>query len=94
MAALDFPASPTLNQTYTANGNTWKWNGTSWVTANVVSGGQFYGTATPKAIAYNANSISENITITVGTNAISASPISIASGNTVTVESGANWVIV
>lgn len=32
MAALDFPASPTLDQTYTANGSTWKWNGTSWVT--------------------------------------------------------------
>lgn len=34
MAALDFPSSPTLNQTYTANGNTWLWDGTSWVTAN------------------------------------------------------------
>lgn len=34
MAALDFPSSPTLNQTYTANGLTWKWDGTSWVTQN------------------------------------------------------------
>lgn len=34
MAALDFPASPTLNQTYTANGLTWKWDGASWVTQN------------------------------------------------------------
>lgn len=34
MAALDFPTSPTLNQTYTANGLTWKWDGTSWVTQN------------------------------------------------------------
>jgi hypothetical protein len=34
MAALDFPASPTLNQTYTANGLTWKWDGVSWVTQN------------------------------------------------------------
>jgi hypothetical protein len=42
MAALDFPASPTVNQTYTANGATWRWNGTTWVSANtliVPSGG-------------------------------------------------------
>lgn len=31
MAALNFPTSPALDQTYTANGFTWKWNGTSWV---------------------------------------------------------------
>jgi len=31
MAALDFPVSPTVGQTYTANGNTWAWNGTAWI---------------------------------------------------------------
>lgn len=31
MAALNFPSSPTLNQIYTANGNSWKWDGTTWV---------------------------------------------------------------
>lgn len=30
MAALNFPASPTNGQTYTANGKTWIWNGTQW----------------------------------------------------------------
>ena len=30
MAALDFPASPSLNQRYTANGATWQWNGSAW----------------------------------------------------------------
>jgi len=30
MAALDFPASPTLNQIYTANGKSWIWDGTAW----------------------------------------------------------------
>lgn len=34
MAALNFPASPVLNQTYSANGGVWKWNGTSWVSNN------------------------------------------------------------
>lgn len=31
MAALDFPASPLLNDIYTANGRSWKWNGVVWV---------------------------------------------------------------
>ena len=31
MAAFDFPSSPSVNQTYTANGVTWKWNGTVWM---------------------------------------------------------------
>jgi hypothetical protein len=30
MAALDFPASPTLNQVYSANGRSWMWDGTAW----------------------------------------------------------------
>lgn len=32
--AVDFPTSPAVNDTYTFNGYTWKWNGTVW---NMVS---------------------------------------------------------
>jgi uncharacterized spore protein YtfJ len=32
MAALDFPAGPSVNDTYSANGRTWKWNGETWRT--------------------------------------------------------------
>lgn len=35
--ALDFPTSPSLNQTYTSGGRTWQWDGTTWVTANPLS---------------------------------------------------------
>lgn len=28
--AFSFPSNPSLNQTYTANGRTWIWSGTSW----------------------------------------------------------------
>lgn len=64
------------------------------VSTATVSGGQYFGTATTKAIAYNANSISENITVTAGNNGLSAGPITINTGYTVTVQTGANWVIV
>ena len=30
MAAFDFPNSPSLNDTHTENGVTWKWNGYAW----------------------------------------------------------------
>ena len=31
--ALDFPASPTVGQTYTAGNTTWTWNGSSWTSS-------------------------------------------------------------
>jgi hypothetical protein len=62
--------------------------------AVTVTGGQYFGSAATKAIAYNANSISENITVTTGNNGLSAGPITVNSGYTVTVQSGAVWVIV
>jgi len=32
---LNFPTSPVLNQPYTFNGKTWKWDGAGWVSYNV-----------------------------------------------------------
>jgi hypothetical protein len=69
MAALDFPASPTLNQLYTANGNTWQWNGESWVSYTpsgilpVVNGGT--GADTPSGARTN---LSAQETLVSGTN--------------------------
>ena len=28
--AIDFPNSPTLNETYASGGKTWRWDGSSW----------------------------------------------------------------
>jgi hypothetical protein len=35
--AMNFPDSPTLNQTFTFAGRTWVWNGSTW--ANVAGSG-------------------------------------------------------
>ena len=36
--ALNFPTSPTLDQVYSFNGFSWRWDGTSWVTATFIVG--------------------------------------------------------
>lgn len=64
------------------------------VSTATVAGGQYFGSAATKAIAYNANTIGEDITVTAGNNGLSAGPITISTGFTVTVETGAAWVIV
>ncbi len=76
------------------SGNLLTSNGTTWTSAAPPSGGQYLGTATVKAIAYNAQSIAENITVGSTQNGLSAGPITIDSTYTVTVDSGGTWVIV
>lgn len=53
MPAIDFPSSPTLNQTHTANGRTWRWDGSSWVSANALTASDVTGalTYTPENVA-------------------------------------------
>ena len=40
MANLDFPSSPTLNQIYTQNGLSYRWDGKTWVN-QITSGVEF-----------------------------------------------------
>jgi hypothetical protein len=68
-----------------------KYNGSGWVNGAAPAGGQYFGTAAVKAIAYNASTIGENITVTE--NALSVGPITINSGFAVTVNSGKRWVV-
>ena len=75
-----------------ASGNLLTSNGTTWVSSTPPSGGQYYGSAATKAIAYNSDTIGENITISAGTNGLSAGPITINTGFTVTVNG--TWTIV
>jgi hypothetical protein len=63
------------------------------VTTSAVAGGQYFGSAATKAIAYNSTSIAENITTTSGNNCLSVGPITIASGYSVTVASGQRWLV-
>jgi hypothetical protein len=56
--------------------------------------GSIGGGATSDAIYENSATILENITIATGRNGMSTGPISVASGVTVTVSSGARYVVI
>ncbi|CAB4121988.1 hypothetical protein UFOVP20_37 [uncultured Caudovirales phage] len=71
------------------SGNVLTSNGTAWVSSAPVS-----SNITAQGLFENANTISANYTIGTGNNAVSAGPITIASGVTVTVPSGSVWAIV
>lgn len=99
--AFQGPATVSSNVTWTlpsvdgTNGQALVTSGTgtlSWATPS--GGGQFEGSAVNKAIFWNAQSIAENITITGTHNAGSIGPITVDSGYTVTINSGARWVVI
>ena len=60
------------------------------INSSVALGGPSLGTAS--ILRTNANTISENITVPVNTNAMSAGPITIADGNTIILNG--SWSIV
>jgi hypothetical protein len=68
---------------------TFKYNGTDVVAFSTSK------IAGPSIKAYeNASTITENYTVTAGSNSMSAGPITIADGVTVTVPDGSTWTVV
>jgi len=82
MAALNFPTSPVTNQIYTANGKSWRWDGTAWKTYSIlsISGG---GTGLTSITAGNAF-LSSN---SAGT-ALTYRSLIAGTGTTITIDSG------
>lgn len=85
-------ASPQVGAIRFSSTNTgWEgWNGTNWVS---IGGGQMLGQALIKGIFYNSQNIAENLTIAAGTNGLSAGPITVDNGFTVTVANGSVWTV-
>src|SRR6056300_772923 len=94
MAALDFPANPNVNDTYTANGKTWVWNGTSWNNNNAGTvgptgpGGITYAT---KSANYTASANDGIIADTSGGSFTITLPATPTTGDAVTIADGSSW---
>ena len=61
---LDFPANPSVNDTYSFGGKTWRWNGSGWQLST--GGGAIndipIGNVTPSTGAFTALSATGNVT--------------------------------
>jgi hypothetical protein len=58
--ALDFPSSPTLNQTYAYNGYSWYWDGVGWQSQTITSVTGPQGPTGPSGITYAVDPLSFN----------------------------------
>lgn len=86
------PSAPTA----TAGANTTQIATTAFVTAAVAAGGGGGGggAVASGAIYENSITITDNYTMTAGKNGLSAGPIEIATGVTVTIPTGSVWKII
>ena len=85
------PASPFTGQVIfeTDTSDSFVWDGSAWQSAGGGTSNEASGCIQP-----NFNTISENYTFTANYNGVSAGPITIASGFTVTVGATSAWSIV
>jgi hypothetical protein len=83
-----YPAGTTFVRTATYIGNVAAW--TAWMSL----GGGATGGGSNKVFVENDINVTSNYTITSGKNAMSAGPITIATGVTVTIPTGSVWTIV
>lgn len=86
--ALNFPSSPVLDQEYSYNGKTWKWDGTAWVF--VVSPVLLW---TVKTANYTASSGDLLIADTSSGSFTITLPASPTSGSSLTIADGNNWAV-
>lgn len=97
---FDLPAGTTAQRPGSANSGMIRYNtdlsqfeghnGTAWGTI----GGGAVGGGSDKIFYENDQTVTTNYTLTTNKNAMTAGPVTINAGVTVTVPSGANWVVV
>lgn len=81
--------------TYDGSGNYWLDITSPTVSVNTATSGSSGGGAVASGVIYeNSQNVASNYTITAGKNAMSAGPITINTGVTVTIPTGSRWVIV
>lgn len=97
MAAFDFPASPTDGQQYTANNVTYTWSASQGVwnrNREERGAAQATGAGGDQIFYLNGQTITTSYTIPAGSNAMTAGPVTVDPGVSVTVGSGDTWTVV
>ena len=78
MPALSFPSSPTIGQTYAANGRNWSWTGSAWELVPASSSDSrwdLFLPAAPTGLAVTAGNAQASLSWTAPTGVIAQAPI-------------------
>lgn len=95
--ATDLDGLTDVVLTSPSSGQVLKYNGTNWVNGTDATGGGGGGATgggSDQVFYENDQVVTTSYTLTVSKNAVTAGPITINTGVTVTVPSGASWVVV
>ena len=96
-ASARVPSGTTAQRDASPSAGYFRWNTTT-TSAEIYDGSAWGlvggGNTTEKALWEHANTVSEDYVMTAGNNAVTAGPITINSGASVTVQSGSTWAII
>jgi hypothetical protein len=96
-ASAKIPSGTTAQRDGSPSAGFFRWNTTT-TAAEIYDGSDWAlvggGNTTGKALWEHSYTVTENYEMTSGNNALTAGPITINSGSSVTVPSGSTWIIV
>lgn len=92
--AINFPANPSTDDEFLSNGVTYVYDGTKWKVISKPTDIPPFGGGNNDIFYENSLVATNDYTVSTAKSAISAGPITIDAGVTITIPDGSRWVVV
>jgi len=92
--AINFPNSPNVNDTFTDNNISYIFDGTKWKVYDLRFDAYPTGGGNDEIFYQNDVFITQNYDVPTNKNSMTAGPVTISDGVTITIPTGARWVVV